>query len=68
MKDWTHNLLPDAAQQELIQELMFAVEDDRQRARDPIADARHRFIHGCSLDKAIARVKRLWPEYFRAEA
>ena len=63
MNDWTHNLLPEAAQREL----MFAAEDDRQRARDTIADARHRFIHGCSLDKAIARVKRLWPEYFRAE-
>lgn len=62
--EWAHNVLPDAAQQEL----MFAVEDDRQMARDPIADARHRFIHGCSLDKAIARVKRLWPEYFRADA
>lgn len=62
--EWAHNVLPDAAQQEL----MFAVEDDRQRARDPIADARHRFTHGCSLDKAIARVKRLWPEYFRADA
>lgn len=64
MRDWTHNLLPDAAQQEL----MVAAEDDRQRARDPIADARHRFIHGCTLDKAIARVKRMWPEYFRKDA
>lgn len=62
--EWAHNVLPDAAQQEL----MFAVEDDRQRARDPIADARHRFTHGCTLDKAIARVKRHWPEYFRADA
>lgn len=63
MKDWTHNLLPDAAQKEP----MFAVEDDRQRARDPIAcqTSFHPRLH---TDKAIARVKRLCPEYFRADA
>ena len=64
MNDWTHNLLQDAAQREL----KLAAEDDRQRARDPIADARHRFTHGCTLDKAIARVRRMWPEYFRRDA
>lgn len=64
MNDWRHNLLPDSAQQAL----MFAAEDDRQRARDPIFDAQYRIRFGTSTDLVIKDIKRKYPEYFREES
>lgn len=57
----THNLLPEEAQAIL----RHAALSDRVNRADRGLNASYEAKH---TDKAIARVKRLWPEYFRADA
>lgn len=61
MKDWTHNLLPAEAQLML---RTAALSDEMRRPNRGI-NASHDAHHTA---KAIARVRRMWPEYFRKDA
>lgn len=57
MRDWTHNLLPDEAQ-DMLRNAALADKYSREaRALNPSHEAIH-------TDKAVARIKRMWPELF----
>lgn len=60
MNEWTHNLLPAEAQLML---RSASLSDELRRPNRGLNvghDAHH-------TSKAIARVRRMWPEYFRSE-
>ena len=60
MKDWKHNLLPAEAQLML----RSASLSDELRRPNRCLNVGHDAHH---TSKAIAIVKRIWPEYFRSE-
>ena len=62
MNDWTHNLLPEAAQREL---RMAALLDAETVRIDADGEREYKAVN---TNKAIRLVKRHWPGKFRGDA